>query len=182
MKLWQSLILIAFGLQTSLATAGTLVGDSIDVSMNRTIDTGYGVGRISGYGLEAPFTVIDGDGDKQLYSSAFTIDVDGSGFKVQFLTSAGWQQGILLRLNDLDFKSSSGYELRDLTINSNLSGYSFAVGSDFIDIGLGGTRFLPSTYLSVAFGTAPIPEPGTFALFSVALATLACARVKSKRT
>ena len=181
MKLWRSLILIALGLQTSLASAGTLAGDSIDVSMNRTIDTGYGVGRITGFGLEGPFAVIDGDADKQPYSSAFTIDVDGSGFTVQFLATAGWQQGILLRLNDLDFKSSSGYELRDLTVSSNLSGYSFAVGSDFIDIGLGGTRFLPSTYLSVAFGTAPIPEPGTFALFSVALATLAFVRVKARR-
>jgi hypothetical protein len=51
--------LAALLLGSMIATAtqaGSLVGDSIDAGVYFTIDTGYGVGRILGYGLDGPFT------------------------------------------------------------------------------------------------------------------------------
>ena len=181
MKLLNALFLAAVTFQGGVAAAGTLAGDTIDVSMNRTVDTGYGTGRIFGFGLEGPYTVVDGIADRQQYSGVFTIDVDGSSFMVQFLTMGGWQDGIVLRLAGLDFTPMSGYELTNLTINSNLVGYSLVTGTNFIDIGLGGTQFQPSTFLTGSFGVAPAPEPGTAALFGLAMASFGLLRARRRR-
>ena len=54
------------------AQAQTLAGDEIDVGIFRTVDTGYGLGRVLGYGLDGPFTVENGFGDAKTYSKCLS--------------------------------------------------------------------------------------------------------------
>lgn len=68
-----------------------------------TVDTGYGVGRVLGFGLDAPFTVQNGFGDAKIYSSAFVPNVEALYFEVDFSSLSGWQEGTVLRLTDFDF-------------------------------------------------------------------------------
>jgi len=162
------LFLSLFATTTAYASPITLVGDEIDASMIRTVDTGYGLGRIHGYGLDAPFIVQDGNTDAQQYSSAFNLDVDGGQFSLRFLSSAGWQDGVVFRLSDLDF-SPTGSFLSSLNVDTNLVGYTLLVGSDFIDIGLGGTHFNPDTYFFGEFNACTVPEPTSLALCALGL-------------
>lgn len=159
---------------SATAQTGTLVGDTIDAAMIRTVDNGYGLGRITGYGLDAPFIVLDGVADQRQYSSAFSLNVDASQFDIRFLSTAGWQDGTVLRISDLDF--SGGSFLAGVTINtdlSNLSGYTLTTGSDWLEIGLGGTQFTPNTILAGSFSVTPVPEPSSFVLMMMGLLTVA---------
>ena len=164
-------LLLALSLLTATvahASPVTLTGDQIDVAMIRTINNGYGLGRVLGYGLANPFIVQDGSADQQQYSSAFTLDVDGDGFSIRFLSTAGWQAGTLLRFSDLDF-SGVGSSLASLSVDTNLVGYSLSTGSDWIDIGLGGTRFTSNTYFNGTFQVSSVPEPMSIALVALGL-------------
>ena len=159
------------------AHAQTIAGDEIDVGIYRTIDTGYGLGRVYGYGLDGPFVVENGFGDEKTYSSAFTINVEALYFDVDFLTLAGWQEGTVLRLTDFDFREipypvylGIGY------VESNLVGdFTVTNTADSIEVAWGGTQFDQDTYLRVIFGAipvAPVPEPETWALMLVGLASV----------
>lgn len=161
--------------------AAGLAGDSIDAAVIRTVDTGYGLGRISGYGLDRPFVVLDGSSDLQQYRGTFTLDVDDHGFSIKFLSSAGWQDGIVLRLTDLDFGASGMYALKGLNVETNLIGYSLTTGADSVDILLGGTRFTEKTYFNATFAISSVPEPGALTLLALGLAPmLMVARRESK--
>ncbi len=170
-------ICLLFGLLfagSATAQTGTLVGDTIDAAMIRTVDTGFGLGRITGYGLDAPFIVLDGLTDQRQYSSAFSLNVDGSQFGIRFLSTAGWQDGIVLRISDLDF--SGGSFLSGVTINtnvSNLSGYTLTTSADWLEIGLGGTQFTPSTILAGSFNVTPVTVPSSFVLLTMGLLAVA---------
>ena len=167
-------IMMAGLLAASVMHAGAtgLAGDSIDAAMIRTIDNGYGLGRIMGYGLDEAFVVVDGDVDRRKYSSVFTLDVDGDGFLIQFLGNAGWQDGTLLRLSDLDFGDPGTGVLSSVDVSTNLSGVTFSSAANSIDIHLGGTRFTTQTYLRGTFVVAPVPEVGTLALLGLGLMAL----------
>jgi len=171
-----SLLALAL-LTTTTAHAGpvTLAGDQIDAAMIRTIDTGYGLGRISGYGLDAPFVVQDGNADQHQYSSAFKLNVDGNSFSIWFLSMAGWQDGIFLRLSDLDF-SPMGSTLSSVNVDTNLVGYTLAAGPDWVDIGLGGTHFTAGTYFTGTFDVSSVPEPASMALVSLGLLAVSALR------
>ena len=170
---------------TTGARAGpTLEGDTVDAAMIRTIDTGYGLGRIVGYGLEGPFVVVNGPADVQQYSEHYLLDIDGDHFTVDFLGqfTSGWQEGTVLRLSDLDFSGTSF--LSGLNIDTNLVGYTLTFGSNYIDIGLGGTEFSGSTYFNATFKVSQvtaIPEPATLALMAVGLLGVASAAKRSRR-
>lgn len=169
--------IVLFALSLLLTTSSyalpvSLAGDTIDAMMIRTIDTGYGTGRINGYGLDAPFIVVDGPSDKKTYSSAFDLDVDGDRFTINFLSSAGWQPGTVFRLDDLDFSTPAESILTDLDIFTNLTGYTLNVGNDFIELGLGGTRFDTDTFFTGHFVVSSAPEPSAFMLIMPGL--LAC--------
>ena len=161
-----------FVASTAHALPVTLAGDQIDAAMIRTVNTGYGLGRITGYGLDAPFVVQDGTADIRQYSSAFRLNVDGSGFLINFISTAGWQDGIILQLSDLDFSVPGSY-LSSLAVDTNLAGYLLTVTPDAIEIGLGGTKFTPTTYFGGTFHVSepePVPEPATFSLVALGLA------------
>lgn len=151
------------------ANATSLVGDTIDVAMIKTIDNGYGTGRLSGLGLDGPFVVIDGPADMKQYSAAFTIDVDGNDFAIKFLDLAGWQEGTVLSLTGLNFDNAGSSFLRGIDIDTNMVGYSVKVGSDFFEIGLGGTHFSPDTYMNGHFITSSVPELTSMKMFALGL-------------
>jgi hypothetical protein len=112
------------------------------------------------------------------------LDIDGDHFTVDFLGqfTSGWQEGTVLRLSDLDFSGASF--LSGLEIDTNLVGYTLAFGSNYIDIGLGGTEFSGSTYFNATFKVSQvtaIPEPATLALMAVGLLGVASAAKRSRR-
>jgi hypothetical protein len=157
------------------AQAQTVAGDEIDVGMYFTVDTGYGVGRVLGFGLDGPYVVENGFGDEKTFSSLFAINVEALYFDVDFLTLAGFQEGVVLRLTDFDFLEipypvvlGIGY------VESNLVG-PFTVSNtvDSIEVAWGDTQFDENTYLRVIFGAipvTPVPEPETWALMLAGLA------------
>ena len=169
---------VALVLATGALAAPTLEGDTVDAAMIRTIDVGYGLGRVVGYGLEGPFVVVDGSTDGQQYSEHFVLDIDGDRFTVDFLGqfTSGWQEGTVLRLSDLDFSPAS--VLHGLDVDTNLVGYTLTLGSDFIDIGLGETQFSGATFFNGTFRVSQvtaIPEPTTLALMLAGLLGVASA-------
>ena len=106
-------------------------------------------------------------------------NVDGNSFSIDFLTSAGFQDGIKLRLSDLDF-SPAGSTLASVNVNTNLSGYTLTVGSDWIDILLGGTHVTNETYFIGTFDGSPVPEPTSIALFSLGLLGVSALRKRTR--
>ena len=162
-----------------LATqAQTLAGDEIDVGIYRTVDTGYGLGRVFGYGLDGPFVVENGFGDEKTYSSVFRINVEALYFEVDFITLAGWQEGTVLRLSDFDFREIPYpvYLAGIAYVESNLVGaFTVTHTADSIDVNWGGTQFNEDTYLKVFFPPSPVtavPEPETWALMLAGLASV----------
>lgn len=168
---------LALGLLlASSAQAGpiTLAGDTVDAGMYFTVNTGYGVGRIRGYGLDAPFLVQDGSADARNYSSIFNLDVDGDRFALHFLSTASWQPGVVFRLQDLDFLPT-GSTLASLDVDTNLTGFGLNTGADFVEIALGGTHFTTASYFVGSFNGATVSEPGSLALGGLAMLGLAAA-------
>lgn len=149
----------------------SLAGDWIDAGMYRTIDTGRGVGRIVGFGLDQPFMVEDGAADIKQYSVAYSLNVDGDGFAVDYLNTFSWGSGIVFRLTDLDF--SDGGLLKSLMVDTNMSGYKLNIGSDFVEIDLSGVKGTRDAYFNGHFVTATqVPEPSSLVSLGLALAAL----------
>ncbi len=166
MKLLSVLLGLSFAVN---AQAGvTLAGDLVDAGMYRTVDTGRGVGRITGFGLDAPFMVEEGVSDLKQYSVAYSLNVDGQRFAIDYLNSFSWGAGIVFRLSDLDF--THGASLRSLVVDTNMSGYGLTVGADFIEINLSGVRGTRDAYFNGQFVTAAqVPEPSSIALLALGL-------------
>ncbi len=170
MKLLAIVMGLGLGMATNAQAGVTLAGDTVDAGMYRTVDTGRGVGRITGFGLDAPFLVQDGAADRKQYSVAYALDVNGGGFTMDYLNAYQWGQGIVFKLSDLDF--SSGASLDKLVVNTNMTGYSLTIGADFIELDLSGVRGNASHYFTGTFVTAAanVPEPSSIALLALALA------------
>jgi len=170
------------------AQAQTLAGDEIDAGVFRTVDTGDGVGRILGSGLDGPFTVENRFGDAKTFSNLFVLNVDALSFEVDFLSGGSFQEGLVLRLTDFDFlEIPFPVYLAELAlIQSNLVGY-FTVThtADSIEVQWGGTSFNEDTYLKVFFPPSPvpaIPEPETWALMVAGLASVGATALRRRRS
>jgi hypothetical protein len=147
----------------------TLTGDLVDAGMYRTVDTGRGVGRITGFGLDQPFVVEEGVADRKQYSVAYALDVDGGGFAIDYLNAFSWGAGVVFRLSDLDF--TNGGLLKSLAIDTNMVGYGLTVGADFIEINLSGVKGTRDVYFNGQFvTTSAVPEPSSVALLALGLA------------
>lgn len=167
-------VLVGLFLAVNAQAGTTLVGDLVDAGMYRTIDTGRGIGRIVGFGLDQPFMVEEGAADTKKYSVAYSLNVDGGGFAIDYLNSFSWGSGIVFRLSDLDF--SNGGLLKSLVVDSNMSGYAVNVGADFVEINLSGVRGTRDAYFNGQFVTAAaaqVPEPSSIALLALGLAAIA---------
>jgi hypothetical protein len=155
----------------AFASAASLEGDTIDAYISA-----YG-GRISGFGLDAPFVVTNGTLDTKTYSSAFKLNVDGTSFDIKFLLDAQFASDATLTLADLDFDVPN-YILSNAVLNSNLTGYSFETGSDYLRINLGDVFIGTDKYIQGSFITSPVPEPSTGILAALGLGVLGIARMK----
>ncbi len=179
MKKISSVLLPLALLATSQASSATLAGDTVDAFIS--VDYGFGPERKSGFGLDGPFVVADGTADTKQYSSAFTLNVDGDGFNIQFLILGRWAPGTTFTLNDFDFFSSEPVSLSGLNINTSLAGYSTEIGSDYIRLNLGDVYIGPDKYFQATFVTSPVPEPSTLVFSAIALAGVAT-QVHRKRS
>ncbi|MFC3376523.1 PEPxxWA-CTERM sorting domain-containing protein [Rugamonas sp. CCM 8940] len=171
-----SSLLFAAGAQA----APTLLGDTVDAGMYRTVDTGHGVGRINGFGLDAPFVVQAGTADLQHYSVAYSLNVEGDKFLIDFLHPSQWGSGIVFRLSGLDFSPAGGH-LSSLTVDSNLSGYTLKVGKDYVEIGLAGVKGTADSYFTGSFNVSAVPEPSSWAMLALGLGALGAAARRQKR-
>jgi len=147
-----------------------LEGDEIDAAMIRTIDDPfYGSGRICCYGLDAPFVVENGLGDQQQYSSSFLLNVESFSFNIEYISQFGsWQEGLVLRLSDLDFGGAQ--ILEGLSIDTNVDGLTWFAGENFVDIHLGGTE--QGGFINGSFLVASVPEPSSLLLLTLSLGFL----------
>lgn len=171
MKLLSIALGMGLGLAANAHAGVTLAGDIVDAGMYRTVDTGRGVGRITGFGLDAPFMVQDGPADQKKYSVAYTLDVNGDGFLMDYVNPFQWGAGIVFRLSDLDF--SHGASLATLIVDTNMSGYGLNIGADFIELDLTGMRGDGNVFFKGTFVTAAatdVPEPAPLALLALGLA------------
>lgn len=165
------LVLIVFvwsalwGVNANAVPVG-LLGDTIDAAVVRTIhDPFYGIGRVCCYGLDAPFQVVDGVSDQKQYSGAFKLNVDNLSFDIDFLSSNGWQNGVVLRLSGFNFLPGQILPF-DLILDSNLNGLTWSVGADYIDINLYSIRQTPNSYIH---GQFLVSEPGIASLIVAGL-------------
>jgi hypothetical protein len=160
------------------ATSIGLVGDTIDAAVVRTIyDPFYGGGRVCCYGLDAPFQVVDGASDQKQYSGAFKVNVDNLSFDIDFLSLNGWQDGVVLRLSNLNFLPSELVPF-DLVLDTNLAGLTWSVGADYVDINLYSIHQAPDSYIH---GQFHVPEPDTLLLILLGLVATWVIRSKGKK-
>ena len=169
--MWSAL----WGFNASATPVG-LAGDTIDAAVIRTIyDPFYGVGRVCCYGLDAPFQVVEGNSDQKQYSSAFKLNVDNLSFDIDFLSLNGWQNGVVLRLSNLNFLPGQIVPF-DLVLDTNLGGLTWNVGAGYVDVNLYSIHQTPASYIH---GQFQVPEPDTLLLILLGLVATWVIRSKS---
>lgn len=173
-------VLLGLAVLADARADASLLGDTVDAGMYRTVDTGRGIGRITGFGLDSPFVVENGPADQKGYSVAYTLDVDGDRFAIDYRNSFAWSAGIVFRLTDLDF--SNGALLQSLKVDTNMVGYGLTVGADYVEINWSGVKGSSDAYFNGQFITSAVPEPGSTAMLALGLAVVAgAARARTAR-
>jgi hypothetical protein len=166
-------LFIFFGLLLTLnvnATPYSLEGFTIDAYIERTVSTYYPLGRINGYGLDAPFEVIEGSSDKKQYSSTFTLDVDKDQFTIDFISTAGWQNGIIFNLIQPDYATTTTAGFwSTLDTDTNIDGLNIDFGLGWLKIDFSNTHFTKDSYFTGHFNSQKVPEPAVLVLLIIGL-------------
>jgi hypothetical protein len=149
----------------------SLEGYTIDAYMERTIEVfSYPLGRINGYGLDAPFEVLQGDSDKKQYSSTFTLDVDKDRFTIDFMSMAGWQNGIVFNLVQPDYTTTTTAGFwSGLGTDTNIEGLGIDIGLGWVKIDFSNTHFTQDSYFIGYFNYQEVPESASFMLLILGL-------------
>lgn len=175
-------LLLVFGLLSSFnifATPYSLEGYTVDAFMERTLNPyGYGLGRIVGYGLDSPFEVHTGTDDTKQYSGVFTLNVDKDRFAIDFLSTAGWQDGIIFKIEQPDYESTTResfwYGLgSDTNIEGLMFGQGIDIGPGWVRLDFSNTHFNKDSYFIGYFNYQEIekevPEPHSYLLLIAGL-------------
>jgi hypothetical protein len=155
-KLSPLLALLTLGAISTTAQAG-LIGDTVTIRYLGNNDTGA-VSEVVGAGEEGNFF---GNQFYDFGDSSFSIRSEGNYCGV-FACSG---QPISLLLGSLDF----GAPLTNVAFATNLAGVSVSWGANFATFSWSEQSLTPGTYLTATFSTTSVPEPGTLALFGLAL-------------
>jgi len=160
---------------SAYATPYSLEDYTVDAYMERTIETGYGLGRISGFGLDSPFVVHTGSDDKKKYNDVFTLDVNDNNFSINFLKKTGWVDGIVFRLIQPDYETTTLENFwSNVDVDTNIEGLKFNNGPGWVELNLGNIRFTEQSYFTAHFNSknVAVPEPLPIGLLLLGLFTL----------
>ena len=167
---------IAFGFSLSfnaIATPYSIDDYEVDAYMERTIDTGYGLGRINGHGLDSTFNVRDNVDNKKQYSDVFTLDVNKEKFTIDFIKGTRWDNGIVFRLIQSDYSSTAQDDLWEgLKVDTNIEGLGLKNGIGWVELNFSNIRFTQDSYFSGSFDYQEVPEPLSTTLLFLGLLTL----------
>ena len=154
----------------ALATPYSLEDYNVDAYLTRTVDTGFGLGRIYGFGLDSAFQVHSGNSDEKQYSNVFTLDVDKDKFTIDFLKISGWVDGIVFRLEEPDYASTTGEDFWcDITTETNIEGLSVSSGLGWVELNFGTLRFNEDSFFVGHLNFKEVPEPASYLLLLLGL-------------
>lgn len=160
-----AIITLAFFAISMPTYSTTLIGDTVDAGIFRASDNT----RAYGFGLDSPFEVVAGNGDLKQYSSVFTLDVEESGFLIDYSRAGGWAG--YFSLFDLDF----GTGITGVTVDTNASNWDLdtmlSFDSTSVTLNWVGISYNSDTYFNVMLSEAPstVPVPAAAWLFGSAL-------------
>ena len=155
---------------STLATPYSLEDYNVDAYLTRTVDTGYGFGRIYGYGLESSFQVHTGNSDEKQYSNVFKLDVDKDKFTINFLNNSGWVDGIVFRLEQPDYATTTGEDFwGNITTETNIEGLAVSSGLGWVELNFGKLRFSQDSFFVGHLNYKEVPEPASYLLLLLGL-------------
>ncbi len=165
-------LLFAIALVTGVnafATPYSLENYNVDAYLTRTVDTGFGYGRIYGYGLESSFQVQSGKSDEKQYSNVFKLDVDKDKFSIDFLKNSGWVDGIVFRLEP-DYATTTGEDFWcNLAAETNIEGLGISSGLGWVELNFGKLRFNQDSFFVGHLNYKEVPEPASYILLLLGL-------------
>lgn len=143
---------------------------NVDAYLKRTVDTGFGLGRIYGFGLDSTFQAHSGNSDAKQYSNVFTLDVDKDKFTIDFLTTSGWVDGIVFRLEQADYASITSADFwSDIAAETNIEGLAMSSGLGWVELNFGKLRFNQDSFFIGHLNYKEVPEPASYLLLLLGL-------------
>lgn len=154
----------------TFATPYSLEDYNVDAYLTRTVDTGFGFGRIYGYGLENSFQVHTGNSDEKQYSNVFKLDVDKDKFTIDFLNNSGWVDGIVFRLEQPDYATTTGEDFwYNIAAETNIEGLAISSGLGWVELNFSKLRFNQDSFFVGRLNYKEVPEPASYLLLLIGL-------------